>query len=483
MKITEAVALENWFPQTSYVEIRGGRSSHATGMTDNGKTLMVYNGLTGTNKMFCTTASGTYDVSSSGAVGASVLARTNGKHQWTMFGNGSANYLIGVNGVDKPAYFDGTSWVAVDSGTSPALSNLTTTRIVGVNVFKGRLFYIEIDSLSFWYLPAGDAGGSLVEFDLSGEAKRGGYLMAMGSWTRDAGDGADDVAVFVTSEGEAIIYQGNNPSSSNTWAKIGTFYIGKPIGRRCLQKLGGDLIIITENGAFPISAAAQSASIDYKLALSFKIEPAFTTAARNYGSNFGWSATVYPAHSALIVNIPISEDGEHEQYVMNTITKAWCKFKEWDAEDFTIYNGELYYAAGTAVYKAWNGKSDAGSDIVIYGKQAFSDFGTGEQKKFRMFRPVLMVDGGITFLTDIDVDFQDGDITGLSTYSVVSGAVWDETNWDEGLWAASLETVKQWTSPAEWPGRYAAGKLKINTNSLTVQWVASDMLYETGGGI
>ena len=51
---------------------------------------------------------------------------------------------------------------------------------------------------------------------------------------------------------------------------------------------GGDLIVLTENGAFPLSAALQSAAIDYKLALSFKIESAFTTAARSYGSTFGW---------------------------------------------------------------------------------------------------------------------------------------------------------------------------------------------------
>src|SRR5687768_10369148 len=68
MKPTDAVALTNWFPKTSYCEIRGGYESHATGMTGNGKTLAVYNALNGTNKMFCATSSGVYDVSSSGAV-------------------------------------------------------------------------------------------------------------------------------------------------------------------------------------------------------------------------------------------------------------------------------------------------------------------------------------------------------------------------------------------------------------------------------
>src|SRR6185436_9262950 len=109
-------------------------------------------------------------------------------------------------------------------------------QFIAVNVFKGRLFFIPKASLSFWYLPAGAAGGALAEFDLSGEAVKGGYLMAMATWTRDGGSGVDDFAVFITSEGEAIVYQGTNPNSSTTWAKVGSYTIGKPLGRRCMMQ-------------------------------------------------------------------------------------------------------------------------------------------------------------------------------------------------------------------------------------------------------
>src|SRR5687768_1091566 len=97
MKPTDAIALTNWFPRASYCEIRGGYASHATDMTGNGKTLVVYNALDGANKMFCATASGVYNVSSSGVVGASVATPTDGKYQWTMFGDGTSNWLIMVN--------------------------------------------------------------------------------------------------------------------------------------------------------------------------------------------------------------------------------------------------------------------------------------------------------------------------------------------------------------------------------------------------
>ena len=248
--------------------------------------------------------------------------------------------------------------------------------------------------------------------------------------------------------------------------------------------MGGDLIVITENGVLPLSSALQSAAIDYRAAVTDKIKNAFTDASRLYNANFGWEAILYPAHSALLVNIPFAEDGEHEQYVMNTITGAWCRFTEWDAETFAIFNGELYFGNGTSTYKAWTAAfMDGTNNIEAYGKTAFTDLGVGGLKDFKMFRPILSVNGSLSFLADLDVDYQDQPIIGTATYTVISGAVWDTSNWDQAYWAAGLEVVKEWTSPAEWPGIVVAGKIKVATNSLQIQWFGNDYFYERGSGI
>ena len=479
MRPEDAVVLNNFFPRPSYVEFRGGYASHATGMTGAGKTLLVYNKLTGSNQMFCMTASGTYNVSSSGAVGASVLARTNGKHQWTMFGDGSSNWLIACNGTDKPAYYDGTTWTAVDGATTPALTGITTTDIISVAVFKGRLLFLFNNSLKFGYLSAGAAGGAVTLFDLSGEAPKGGYLMAVAHWSRDSGSGLDDFCVFFTSEGEAIVYQGTNPSSATTWAKVGTFTIGKPIGRRCVAQYGPDCVVITENGAYPMSALFQAGEAEKsRFALSYKIQTAFTEAARSYGSIFGWKCQVFPNQDALIVNVPMAEDGDHEQYVMNTITKSWSKFTDWDAEDFAVFNGALYFTDSTVVYKAWTGTADNGANIAFYGKQAFQNFGSNDPKQVMLFMPLLAVSGNVAYAADVDVDFEDEAMVGATSYTVTAGAVWDVDNWDEAYWAQGNEVVKQWSSVSEYPGRWISGKIKITSNELTCQWMGSTMIYE-----
>jgi hypothetical protein len=482
MRPDDAVSLDNWYPRPSYCEIRGGSVSWATGMAGTAKTLAVYNSIAGTSQLFCATNSGVYNVSAGGAVGASVASRTNGKHQWLMFGDGTSNWLIMVNGVDKPLYYNGTTWTAVDGASSPALTGVTTTNLIGVEQHKGRLWFIEKATMNAWYLSSGVAGGALTKFDLSGVAQRGGYLMALSKWTVDAGSGPDDRLAFITSEGEIIVYEGTNPASAATWALVGVYYVGRPLGRRCFTKIGGDVLIITQVGIFALSSVLGESGINYNNAISRRIEKTFNELALTYGANYGWSATVYPAQTALVINVPIAEDGTHYQFVMNTIHKAWCRFLNWDAEDFVDYGGQLYYCQGTKVIKAWSGTNDQGSNIEAYAKCAFNYFGTPTlQKQFKLYRPMLLVNGSLSFLVDIDVDYSDAEITGIATYTTTSSGLWDVSLWDVGFWADGLQVVKEWATPGEWTGYCAASKLKIATNSLLVQWMSNDIVFESGG--
>lgn len=484
MNPNDAFRLKNWFPTTTDCIVRSGSAAHATGITGIVETLAVYNQTTGTNKMFAATDTDVYDASSAGAATAQTVTITDGKCQSINFGDGTTNWLILVNGVDKPLYYDGTSWTSVDGVSTPALTGLTTTQITHVNEYKGRLFFTEKSSLSFWYLSAGAAGGALTEFDLSSFANRGGYLMWMATWSFDAGDGPDDAAVFMTSEGEAIIYRGTNPSTAADWVLAGVYQLGKPLGRRSYIKYGGDLLAVTQNGVFPLSRALKQSQIDDSVALTYKIEKAFNDAAQSYGSNFGWDATLLSEQSALIFNIPVSEGGEHKQYVMNTITKSWCEFDSWDGECFVEFNKNLYYGGSTVVNKAWAGTSDLGSDIITEAKTAFNYFGqTSQLKKMNMFRPLLRVNGDFSFLTGLDVDFDDNPINGLASYTSNSSAVWDTAKWDESIWEGSLEIVKDWSSPSANEGYAFSGGIKTNSNGLIIHWVATDFVYEYGGVI
>lgn len=484
--ITDAIRLENWFPGPTSVEIRPGHDTHMTQLVGTVKTLAVYHGLDGESSMWAFTDSGVWEATYGGQSGAGAMraARTNGKHQWEQFGDGTNNWLIAVNGVDKPFYFDGAVISLVDGTSSPAITGLTTTTIVSVAVFKEQLFFIQNDTMGFAFLPKGDAGGAVSLFDLSSVASDGGYLMAICSWSRDAGDGPDDFWVGITSEGEAIVYQGTDPASSTTWVLVGVYKIGKPLGRRCvLKKFGADPIILTQDGVFPLSAVLQSGEARHKYALSSKIQNAFADAALDAQDTFGWKVISYPEQKALIVNVPIREDGPHEQYVMNTITKAWCKFTGWHAEDFAVLDGVLYFSKGNRIYRAWYGTDDNGSDIIHTAVQAYSDFGSGMIKEPVMFKPILEASRTIEYATGVDTDFATRGFT--QTTEVVDNldGVWDVSDWNDANWSDDTGIVQNWGGTASWPGRWLSGKLRIVSSGITVKWLGSVMRFTQGNGI
>lgn len=484
MPETDAKKLINWYPTTTECVLRGGYSAHATTITGTVETLAVYNKMNGSNQMFAVTDTDVYNVSSAGVATAQSATITDGKCQYTNFGDGTTNWLIMVNGVNKPLYWSGSTWTSVDSGSTPAITGVTTTNLIHVTEHKGRLYFIEKNSLSFWYLPAQAAGGAAIEFDLSSYASEGGYLMWASTWSFDGGDGPDDAIVFMTSEGEIIVYRGTDPSTSANWALVGVYFLGKPLGRRSYAKFGGDLIAITDGGVFPMSSALQSATVDNRVAFTNKIESTFIDDARRYGSNFGWEATLYPLQNAMIFNVPIKVGGTKKQYVMNTITKSWCEFDSWNGECFAVYNGNLYFGGNTVVQKAWSGTSDNGSEITAIGKTAFNYFGTtSQQKRFNFFRPMLNVNATLVFNTGMDVDFTDRTISGTSTYTQGSTDVWDTAVWDAAKWygSASGSVIRQWTSPSNNVGYCASGGIKINVKGIEVSWQSNDFVYESGG--
>ena len=477
-----AVTLKNWFPTPTDCVLRGGFTAHSTGVVGYTKTLAVYNALNGTSKLFAASDTQIYDASVPGVATSQALTVTNGKYQFTNFGDGSANYLVMVNGTDSPKYHNGTTWIQITGVSSPALTGVTLASLVNVCVYQGRLFFLENNSLSFWYLAAGAAGGALTRFPLDAFAPRGGYIMWAAVWTFDGGLGMDDNIVFMTSEGEAIIYRGTNPSSAASWVRVGTFFLSKPLGRKSYVNYSGDLIALTQTGAFPLSAALQSAQENKRIGITDIIDLEFNSVAGLHENKYGWQAVVLPLKSALIINIPISETTGQKQFVMNTITKAWCEFDAWNATCLAVYKNELYFGGNTIVSKGWNGVSDGGMDIVGVGRTAFNYFDdNSQQKKVNMFRPTLRVNGSLNFLSGFDVDYQNTEIVGSSSYSSTGTATWNSSTWNSAVWVFGLEIIRKWTSPSNNVGYCVSGKIKVNTSTLTIRWTSCDYVYETGG--
>jgi len=478
MKETEAPYMDNWFPTPSSVDIRNGYESHVTGFASTVDTLAPYNdGVT--RELYAASGDSIYDVTTAGAVGAAVVTGlNNARFQYINMGTAGGFFLLMVNGFDKMQVYTGSAWYA--DGTTTTVTGFDTADAVHINNFKNRVWFIEKDSFNAWYLPVASIGGAANNLDLSGLFKMGGYLMAMANWTIDNAAGVDDYAAFISSEGEVALYKGTDPSSSTTWALVGTFRMGRPIGRRCFTKAGADVLVITTDGAFPLSKALLTDRSQINLAATDNISNLFTADVQSSGSIYGWQPIIHPIGKKLIINIPTTEGQVAHQYVMNTTHGAWTRFTGWNAICWETLGDDLYFGGATAVYKADTGSSDNGSAITCVAQQAFSYFGnkTGI-KKWSMARCIFISNGTINPAILLNVDFGQNRTTVAPSFTDNIGSPWDTSPWDTSSWTRGDTIIKNWQSIT---GVGYAGGIRVvtETENLTCQWVSTDFVYELG---
>lgn len=490
MKPQDAIELWNWFPRTGDVTCRKGATEWSTGYASEVKSLLDYSGADGTLELFACTNSGIYDATAGGAVGAAMITLTQGYCQHINMRVSTTSYLMAVNGVDKMKLYNGATWQSIDSTTTPAITGLATETITNVALHKRRVFFTVKDSLSVWYLPVISIGGAATEFPLDSLFAKGGYLMAVGTWTLDAGQGVDDHFVAITSEGEVVVYKGTDPSDSTKWALVGVFFLGRPLGRQCFIKYGGDLLVITQSGVFPLSKGLLSSTLNLRPALTTRIEQAFNFASSNYGSNRGWCAEIVPKESMILFNIPTREGLESDQYVMNTITGAWAKFTGWNATAMVVVNDQLYFSAlvngAYIVAKGLTGYNDFNTNITLYGKQAYNYFKKrGMKKNWTLLRPIFTVSNQITLGFRIDVDFDSpyysSGITRVGNNSGLS--LWGTAVWGIGRWVGGNVANRQWRAVASKEGYCASLAVLVDVKDIEVSWSSTDFKFIPGNGL
>lgn len=474
-----AIVLDNWFCGTDKVNVRPGYSSHVTGLGSSVETLMEYVPQSGSAALFAAAGTSIYNVTAAGAVGAAVVTGlTNARLQYLQMGTAGGHFLLWFNGADTPQTWNGSAWASTGI-TGPTAANLVWC--VG---HQRRLWVGEIGSLTAWYGAVNAISGAFTSFALAAIAKKGGSIMAAGTWSRDGGDGQDDVLVFITSEGECIVYAGTDPSAAATWALVGVFEIGKPIGRRCIKKAGADLLIVTDEGVVPLS---QILSIDRsqaeRVAVTQQVNKAFNDYVREYASNFGWEPFIYPRRQMLLFNVPISSTVSR-QIVFNTLTKAPSQFKAIPAASWSLLGNSPYFGGtdGT-VYKFDTGDDDNGSAIVTDALPAFSYFGSrGRNKAFKLARPVWESNRAPSVSVEMNVDFRviQASITATALVGLVG--IWDSGLWDEALWGADVDVYDGWIG-VRGIGRSGALRMSTSSADLTGGWISTDFIFVPGGQV
>ena len=299
--------------------------------------------------------------------------------------------------------------------------------------FKNRLYFIS-GNWSIAYSGVQSISGNLTSFEMGSYFKKGGRLLSIANWTQDAGNGADDLFVLISTEGEVLIYSGTSPESDD-WRMIGTFSIAKPVGKRCWAQLGADLILITQRGYFPLSSVLSDLRANRAL-LNQKIDG--ITQGRDFTKR--WEIHYRPSTNWLIVNVP-SDTGiySYEQHICNLNTNAWCRFVGMDANSWAVLGDELYFCNGRGIFQADTGTTDEGSNITFCLQKAYNNFGTPLKKQLMRVVPHYYSTTDETIYKKILSDFGNGknrifvhrENSGINTY-------WDTAIWDESFWSDEI---------------------------------------------
>lgn len=495
MEPMDAIVLDNMIPGTDKVDGRQGFAEHAEpeDTAANIDTLATWAGPTGQVMWAFKTVSGgneAYNVTAAGAPAANAAfsalahAGTSANYVTDMFVNTAGAYLYIVDGTNDPAHYNGTTWAA------PTITGIADPAdLAFVASHRYRLFFIEKDTLNLWYLPRDAIQGEAKRLALGGVAKDGGYLVACGTWTVDAGDGIDDMFVAVTSEGQVLMFQGNDPSSASAWRLAGIYKTATPIGRKCLLRYGSSLFIVTVDGLVAVESLFQQSLAEPVVAVTDKIRRAFSEAAADWGDEPGWEAIYYPSGRYILVNIPqssydsTSTSRPMHQYVMNVQTRQWCRFTGQDARSWALLDGSLYFGGVNGlVYKADTGYVDDATPIPYRCKQAYNYFGMrGSIKQWTLARLTLLTDAlTVNGTIYIDTDFGTQDQTASGAIVAGTGAAWDVPDWDTVFWDQSAVISQDWQTYGG-IGHCAALVVLINTNGASLSWYATDWTYRLGG--
>ena len=454
---------------------------------------LIYDGTNWIKMATTTTASAITSITHVGTLATMTTTTPHGLvtgNEITLTGNlptaYNGTYIVTVTGSSTLTYTMSTTPAtnALTIGTylvNFGVTGINPNTFVSVNLFKNRLYFTQKDTLSVWYLPTNALGGAASQLDFGGIARNGGFLQGMATWTIDAGQGADDYAVFVSNMGEIIVYNGTDPSDVTTWALKGVWQLGYVFSRRCFYKWAGDILLLTQDGLVPLASALQSSRLDPRVNITDKIYYEISKEADAYSTEFGWQVIYYAKPNMLLINIP-NPTGT-EQYVMHTISKAWCNFTGINTTCFELHNDDLYFGGTGFVGKFWDTNTDDGGQISATCQQAYSYFDKpGQQKRFTMVRPTFLVDVGTPGIyAGINTDFQTQNNLGKVTFvnTPTTTAVWDAAHWDNDVFAGNLVISRQWQGVT---GLGYAGGINLNMVSagIDVHWVSTDFVMEQG---
>lgn len=493
----------NVFPDTSSLTCRPGYQKWSTNVAGGLpiKTIMSLNKADGSYLRWACCDSGIYNITASGNAPGLATACTNGQWEFTNFATTAGQYLVACNGTDAAKlYSDPTNqWINFTNVTTPTnpgeIAGVPANQLSNVISHQRRLFFVQKNTMTAWYLPVDAVAGTLQPLYLGSIFRKGGYLVGFARWSSDSGSGIDDRLVFFSSNGEIASYSGTDPSNAANWSLDAVFYVAAPLSARSMIDYGGDILLLSRRGVIPISTliAGRALEVIYSGALSRRIA---RTLIRLTAKPLPYPPEIclYPDLAWVMVTLyDTTFNGSNApiQLVMNMLTGAWTKFNipirtvRCIGGDFFMgtNDGTVYIVTQQSFVDKVELDGSGGNPISGYAFSAYTYFDQPEFNKHAKFiRPVFQSEVKPSFIIRVLPDYRTDTWSKEPTPNPAqTNAVWDVSKWDLANWGGVENVYRPWCS-ANVLGYAFAWQLKFSTSSAlglaAVEWV-----WENGGYI
>lgn len=509
MSTDNCIFAYNMIPEESGMRVRNGFREHQIAIESVSGlgvgTIMTFTGLTGT-KLFVVTNEGIWDVTTED--GTPTLKYTFVTDTTAASGHGvSLNYITG-SGAEIMFYADSKNGLfKYDEGTDAwtvvaDMTGVTETAVCFIMEHKQRIWLIERDATSAWYLGIGASSGAATEFSFGDKFPHGGYLAALINWSIDGGKGVDDFLVAVGSSGDVIPYSGADPGTVETsstvggWSVRGSYYIGGvPAGRRFFDEYSGELYLLSTFGLIAMSDLLRG--VDTKNvandSLTYPIASVLREQLAINSSTIGWEPTFLPSQGRLVVNSPTLADGTDLQYAMSLAVEGWGFWRGVPGTVFIESNGITYMGTADNRIFAMNvtrdymlldtGDADyLGSPVEYSLLTAYSDAGSGAINKNPLYvRPYFLVKTQAAFRARVFFDYDIAELI-FPNGSIIPDAVatWDSAVWDTGVWSGGQWATQSFLESVAGMGKYIAIALRGETGdgnrliAFDIAWLEGD---------
>lgn len=266
--------------------------------------------------------------------------------------------------------------------------------------------------LNVWYLPVGYVQGAndMKSFDIaasSGTPKKGGKIIAAFNISRDSGMNLNSYIGFLTTQGEAIVYSGNDLDDPTNIQFNGIYQTGYPLSKTPFINWSGDLIIMTNKGFISAhSIFANGENQNEQFIFSQRINTWVLEQAAKFGGLFGFMGLVVPNEDIVLFNMPQGGD-TFVQAVMNITSGKWSQFTNINAYTMCVADGALLFGMADGIYE-YGTYSDNDEFIPLEVWTSYSNCGSDFLKRLNMLqlRHASSDKINITYATYKDFDNQ-----------------------------------------------------------------------------